>query len=90
LTDLNSAGGSLNSEVALRLRGQISVAEITGINEIDVEAAVVQALVQCGPKSTPNIPLPTHREPAQAQILAVEAEVDDSIDYLVDMVIDLR
>ncbi|MBT8215984.1 MAG: hypothetical protein KJO17_03945 [Acidimicrobiia bacterium] len=90
LADLASAGGDLNVEVAHRLQSQISIARITGINQIDLEAAVVQALTNLAPEPTPIIPLPTHRTNVDASTDCDEAEVEDSIDHLIDLVIDLR
>ena len=61
LTDLSAAGGDLNVEVALRLQSQISIAQITGINQIDLEAAVVPALTRCatGPWTNPRSKTPS-------------------------------
>ncbi|MFW2380439.1 MAG: hypothetical protein ACN4GZ_01685 [Acidimicrobiales bacterium] len=89
LADLAAAGGELNAEVAQRLRSQIAIAGLTGINQIDVEAAVVQALTSSA-EPTSNIPLPTHRGQVERTIIEDEVEVEDSIDHLIDLVIDLR
>jgi len=89
LADLAAAGGELNTEVAQRLQSQIAIAGLTGINQIDVEAAVVQALTQ-STEPTKSIPLPTHRNQGEATIGDGEVEVEDSIDHLIDLVIDLR
>ncbi|MGI9610409.1 MAG: hypothetical protein ACR2NL_08945 [Acidimicrobiia bacterium] len=89
LADLAAAGGELNTEVAHRLQSQIAIAGLTGINQIDVEAAVVQALTH-STESGAGIPLPTHRTGTEPTLEDDEPEVEDSIDHLVDLVIDLR
>ena len=90
LAELNSAGGTLNGEVAQQLRSQISLAELKGINQIDIESAIILALTARPSAAIQDVPLPTHRDPVQDPVPSDEPEVDDSIDHLVDLVIDLR
>ena len=95
--DLAAAGGGLNAEVANRLRSQVTIAELTGVDQIDLEAAIEQALIQWPDEPAPIIPLPTHRSrvapPVQASVPqspVAEEPIDDSVEHLVDLVIDLR
>jgi hypothetical protein len=106
LADLASAGGGLSAQVAGRLQSQVSVAQLSGADEIDVEAAIVEALVRSVDEPAPHIPLPSHRshvtppvddhhdaapEPTEDSVEdSDEDSVEDSIDHLIDLVIDLR
>ncbi|MBT8241945.1 MAG: hypothetical protein KJN63_12035 [Acidimicrobiia bacterium] len=103
LADLDSAGGGLNAEIADRLRSQVTIAALSGVEHIDVEATIVRALIRSADEPAPAVPLPSHRSrvtpPVDTPVPeaptdepvddAVDDSVDDSVDDEIDHLVDL-